>query len=141
VRGGRAQCIRINGPGAPPCVGAFRVLEMNAVTKPKRVTVDSGAQTFAILWGDGHQTVFPLDGLRRACPCAHCRGGHAKMHELPDPETFRLPSLMQWKSVRVEPVGGYALRFTWDDGHDAGIYTWQRLRAMCPCDACAELRD
>ncbi|GIV59551.1 DUF971 domain-containing protein [Rhodocaloribacter litoris] len=103
----------------------------------RRVTVDREAQTLTIVWQDGHRSVFPLDGLRRACPCAACRG-HEGTDELPDPALFRVPALMRWEHLRLEPVGHYALRFIWDDGHDTGIYTWRRLRAMCPCDACTQ---
>lgn len=106
-------------------------------TRPKRVTVDKEAQTLSIDWADDHLTVYPLDGLRRACPCATCQG-HGNMSRLPDPEIFQVPSLMQWYDVRPEPVGDYALRIRWDDGHDSGIYTWDRLRRMCPCDECLE---
>lgn len=104
---------------------------------PRRITVQTDEQALVIDWTDGHRTVFPLDGLRRACPCAGCMGGHEHMGTLPDPEIFRVPSLMRWNDVRVEPVGTYAIRIRWDDGHDAGIYTWKRLRDMCPCDICA----
>ena len=58
------------------------------------------------------------------------------MGTLPDPELFLVPGLMRWESVKIEPVGGYGIRFIWDDGHDAGIYTWERLRVTCPCDSC-----
>lgn len=58
------------------------------------------------------------------------------MGQLPDPELFLVPSLMRWNDVKIEPVGGYAIKFTWDDGHDAGIYTWERLRVTCPCAEC-----
>ena len=64
-------------------------------------------------------------------------GGHEHMGTLPDPVVFRLPALMRWEKVRVDAVGSYAIRIVWDDGHDAGIYTWKRLRATCPCDACS----
>lgn len=107
---------------------------MDARTTPQRVTLDSKAQTLTIDWADGHRSVFPLDGLRRACPCVACQGGHAAMGALPDPEVFVVPSLMTWRDVRVEPVGRYALRLVWDDGHDKGIYSWERLRAMCPAE-------
>ena len=100
-----------------------------------RITVSVEQQTFAIDWADGHHTVYPLDGLRRACPCAACRG-HERMHELPDPELFRLPSLMRWTALKVEAAGSIGLRLMWDDGHDTGIYSWERLRAMCPCNEC-----
>ncbi len=104
---------------------------------PRRIVLESALQTLGIVWNDGHETVFPLDGLRRACPCASCMGGHDRMGMLPEREIFLVPSLMRWDDVKLEQVGGYGLRIIWDDGHDAGIYTWERLRAMCPCDACA----
>ena len=58
------------------------------------------------------------------------------MGALPDPEIFRIPAVMRWESARVDQVGTYAIRIRWDDGHDAGIYTWKRLRTTCPCDSC-----
>ncbi len=36
----------------------------------------------------------------------------------------------------VEPVGRYALRFKWSDGHDTGLFTFEALRKMCQCDIC-----
>ena len=101
-----------------------------------RIMVDVEEQTFSIDWTDGHHTVYPLDGLRRACPCATCQG-HGRMSELPDPNLFRLPSLMRWTALKVEPAGSIGLRLIWDDGHGTGIYSWERLRAMCPCRDCA----
>jgi len=102
---------------------------------PVRITVDSEAQTFTIVWKDSHITSFPLDGLRRACPCAGCQG-HAKMHTLPDPALFRLPALMRWNNLKIQSAGSIGLRLIWDDGHNTGIYSWERLRAMCPCSEC-----
>ncbi len=102
---------------------------------PGSITVDRQTQTLSLIWKDGHETVFPLDGLRRACPCAGCQG-HGKMHELPDPEIFEVPALMQWNNVQLRTAGSVGLRLVWDDGHDTGIHTWKRLRAMCPCPAC-----
>jgi len=60
------------------------------------------------------------------------------MGRLPDPEIFLVPALMRWNDLKLIPVGNYALRFVWDDGHDAGIYSWERLRLMCPCPECLE---
>jgi len=105
---------------------------------PTRVTVTKETQQLSIAWADGHVSTFPLDGLRRACPCAGCQGGHENMGRLPDPEIFLVPALMRWNDLKLIPVGNYALRFVWDDGHDAGIYSWERLRLMCPCPECLE---
>lgn len=111
---------------------------MSLQTTAHRVAVHTDDQTLVIEWADGHRTVYPLDGLRNACPCAACRG-HEHLGELPDPEVFRVPALLRWEKLRLEPVGHYALRFHWDDGHSTGLYTWQRLRAMCPCAVCQPL--
>ncbi len=99
----------------------------------QRLMINKEAQTLTVHWSDGRHCTFPLDGLRRACPCAACQG-HEKMHELPDPEIFRLPALMRWENVRAEIAGSVGVRLTWDDGHNSGIFTWERLRAMCPCE-------
>ena len=109
---------------------------MDRSTTPTRVTIEKEAQTFVIEWADGHRTVYPLDGLRRACPCAACQG-HGNMDRLPDPEIFRVPALTRWENLRAEPAGSIGLRLIWDDGHDTGIYSWERLRAMCPCASCS----
>ena len=32
---------------------------------------------------------------------------------------------------RIEPVGNYAIRLYFDDGHDTGLYSWDELRRFC----------
>lgn len=33
--------------------------------------------------------------------------------------------------IKVEPVGHYAIKLTFDDGHDSGLYTWEYLQNLC----------
>lgn len=33
--------------------------------------------------------------------------------------------------VKIEPVGHYAMKLTFDDGHDSGIYSWDYLYQLC----------
>ena len=40
------------------------------------------------------------------------------------------------RPVKAEAVGKYAIRFTWSDGHEHGIYSWDFLRDICPCAEC-----
>ena len=40
------------------------------------------------------------------------------------------------KPTAAEGVGKYAIRFSWNDGHDLGIYSWAFLREVCPCEEC-----
>lgn len=103
---------------------------MSATTTPRRITISAEEQTFTIHWADGLESIYPLDGLRRACPCVHCQGGHANMSALPDPSVMEQPPRRRWDDLQVERAGSVGLRITWDDGHDTGIYTWERLRAL-----------
>ena len=38
--------------------------------------------------------------------------------------------------VEVEAVGNYAIRINWSDGHNAGIYSFEHFRKICPCPEC-----
>lgn len=104
--------------------------------RPAGITVDRNRKTLVIRWNDGHVSEYGLAGLREACPCAECKGGHEKMGILPEIDIFNIP-LTPVKSDEVksaELVGNYALQITWGDGHKYGIYSWDYLRALRPPD-------
>ena len=44
------------------------------------------------------------------------------------------------KPVSAEGVGKYAIKFSWNDSHDLGIYSWKFLREVCPCEECKKSR-
>lgn len=103
--------------------------------KPKAIRASRSRAVLEIDWEDGHQSEYPLRGLRAACPCAECRGGHAGMGRPGSPGMLDLP-MVETRSaelVSMAGVGNYALQLVWKDGHDYGIYTWELLREMCPC--------
>lgn len=86
-------------------------------------------------WSDGRITRHDMSELRRLCPCAHCRRERERM-ERRDLSQLRViqgpagePPARPPRIARVEPVGRYALRFNWNDGHSAGIYTYEFLRS------------
>jgi DUF971 family protein len=90
---------------------------------------------FVVVWDDGHESYYPLEELRRACPCAACSGEpdlFGRMSAGPAPhyseQSFQLAS--------VDRIGNYALQPNWADGHTWGIWTFERLRAFCPCREC-----
>jgi DUF971 family protein len=41
------------------------------------------------------------------------------------------------KMLSAAPVGNYAIRIDWSDGHKTGIYSYEHFRRICPCDECA----
>jgi DUF971 family protein len=84
-----------------------------------------------ITWNDGHFGSYPSWYLRENCPCASC------VEEWSGRRMIRKGSIpADLERVDVESVGNYALRFTWSDHHDTGIYAFDYLRALCPCPAC-----
>jgi DUF971 family protein len=50
------------------------------------------------------------------------------------PKPRYTPSSFQLDNVTT--VGNYALQPNWADGHNYGMWTYDRLRATCPCDEC-----
>lgn len=104
--------------------------------RPQDLTINRAEQSLLIIWADGHRSTYPLSGLRNLCPCAECRGGHENMGGPVDRAALHVQPHATWQVRDAHLVGNYALSFSWADGHDAGIYTWSYLRALCPCDVC-----
>jgi DUF971 family protein len=94
-------------------------------TDPANMEVHIPDRTLTIQWGDGHRSVYSFDLLRKECPCAVCR----EIRQAAKDDPFQVVT-------SAEKVGLYALRFTWSDGHDTGIYSYDYLRATCPCEIC-----
>ena len=83
----------------------------------------------------GHEAFYPARDLRLACPCAACVD---EMSGRPLLEPATVPADVRPLSLAL--VGAYGLKVQWSDGHGTGIYTFQRLRASCPCEACLATR-
>ena len=91
-----------------------------------------------IVWDDAHESTYELAYLREQCPCATCKGHHGPPTTLVRQSRGGLPILQTQKpkpqpSIEVKgvvPVGQYAIRFTWGDGHDSGLYSWRYLRTL-----------
>lgn len=108
---------------------------MGFVSDPAAYGIEDDGRQFTVRWRDGHESRYALGDLRKACPCADCRTAkkpHGGLQVLAGPGTDR----GEIRMVHMEPVGRYALRFTWSDGHSTGIYSFDFLRGLCPCDAC-----
>lgn len=82
----------------------------------------------ALAWSDGSETYLPVEGLRRACPCAACQGEPDALGRVVRPRVQIGPK--SFELVGWETVGGYALQFRWGDGHSTGLYSYQYLRNL-----------
>ena len=85
----------------------------------------AGARRLAITWSDGIASEYDVRALRLACACAQCVDEWTGAQTL-DPAT--VPEDVQ--PLRIAPVGRYAIRIDWSDGHTAGIYSFRRLREI-----------
>ena len=93
-----------------------------------------GDDRLVIEWNDGHRSEYLWTHLRSNCPCAGC-----KEERLQPPDPFRIlkPSEIEpLKPVSISPVGYYAYKITWSDGHDTGLFTLEHLRELCQCPQC-----
>lgn len=102
-----------------------------AAVMPHSVTrEDAGLR---IEWAPaGHEALYPARALRLDCRCAACV---EEISGRPLLDAAAVPADV--RPVTVALVGGYGLRIRWSDGHDTGIYTFEQLRAACPCGSCA----
>ena len=104
---------------------------------PVKVRVDkSGGTGMTIEWRDGVRSEWNFAWLRAACPCATCHeereaAGRAPGVAKPKPASLLPMFEAPPRPVDVTPVGKYALRFKWNDGHEAGLYSWDYLRNGC----------
>lgn len=81
-----------------------------------------------IRWQDEHESTYACAFLRKKCRCALCVDewtGQATLNPADIDENVR--------PIQIQGVGRYGIRIDWNDGHNAGIYTFKFLREICPC--------
>ncbi len=88
---------------------------------PSKLKAPHGARSTEITWADGLHCVYPNKLLRSFCPCGTCQGHHGPIRRIDGGNT---------ELRQIEPVGSYALKLVWGDGHDTGIYTFRHLRDL-----------
>lgn len=92
---------------------------------PRIATLNEvGRYAIGVRWADGHDSIYPLENLRRGCPCNACRGAIAG--EIP-PASQRLGQLSR--------LGEQGVFLEWVDGHET-LYTTSELRSICGCARC-----
>jgi DUF971 family protein len=76
-----------------------------------------------VTFADGRRRSFPAEFLRVESPSAEVQGhGPGQRITVPGKAKVGISGL--------EPVGNYAVRILFDDGHDTGIYSWTYLREL-----------
>jgi DUF971 family protein len=90
---------------------------------PTEIKVDKDRRLLQVSFDDGAHFELSAELLRVLSPSAEVQG-HAPSQRV------TVPGKKKVSIARLEPVGNYALRIVFDDGHDTGLYTWDYLREL-----------
>lgn len=87
---------------------------------PVEVLLHQQSRILEIAFDDGKRFELPCEYLRVSSPSAEVRG-HGVGHEVLQVGKRNV------NITAIEPVGHYALKLTFDDGHDSGLFSWDYL--------------
>ncbi len=90
---------------------------------PTEIRIDRANKSLRVTFDDGGVFNLSAEYLRVSSPSAEVQG-HG-------PSTRNLPGAKRHVGVtRAEPVGNYAVRLIFDDGHSSGLFSWDYLRQL-----------
>jgi DUF971 family protein len=90
---------------------------------PTEIRLAKDRRTLHVAFEDGAAYALPAELLRVESPSAEVQG-----HGPTQKKT--VPGKAEVEIIGVEPVGHYAVKLTFDDMHDTGIYGWDYLREL-----------
>ena len=94
-----------------------------SVAAPVEITLRRRSRVLEVAWADGTRYALSFEYLRVHSPSAEVQG-HG-----PGQDVLQIAK----ENVvlkGIEPVGNYAVRLSFDDGHDTGLYTWKYLAEL-----------
>lgn len=90
---------------------------------PTEIRLAKDRRTLHVAFEDGAAFALPAELLRVESPSAEVQG-----HSPTQKQT--VPGKRHVEILQVEPVGHYAVKLTFDDMHDTGIFAWDYLRQL-----------
>lgn len=92
------------------------------MTRPSQIKLNKSKDALTVSFGETVFT-FTAEFLRVNSPSAEVQGhGHGQKKLIPGKKTVTIQG--------VEPVGHYAVRLNFSDGHNTGIFTWDYFQEM-----------
>ena len=91
--------------------------------RPVEIRLKSQQKALEIDFDDGTSVTLPAELLRVESPSAEVQGHGAGQRKT-------VPGRRHVGIMSIEPVGNYAIRITFDDLHDTGIYSWNYLHEL-----------
>jgi DUF971 family protein len=92
-------------------------------TWPTELRLSKDKRTLTVVFEGGDSFALPAEYLRVKSPSAEVQGHSAE-------ERKTVPGKRNVAILRVDPVGNYAVRLTFDDMHSTGIFAWDYLRQL-----------
>jgi DUF971 family protein len=99
------------------------VTEAAARPWPTELRLDSAKATLTVAFDNGQHFTLPAEYLRVESPSAEVQGHGAGQKKI-------VTGKESVKIARLEPVGNYAVRICFDDGHNTGLFTWDYLHEL-----------
>lgn len=90
---------------------------------PKELRVSKDRLLLTVTFADETPFELPAEMLRVLSPSAEVQGHSPE-------QRITVPGKRHVAISRIEPVGNYAVRIVFDDGHDTGIFTWSYLHEL-----------
>jgi DUF971 family protein len=90
---------------------------------PTELKVDKDKRVLTVTFDDGRSFALPAELLRVLSPSAEVQGHSPE-------QRVTVGGKKNVGIVRLEPVGNYAVRVVFDDGHDTGLFVWEYLREL-----------
>jgi len=90
---------------------------------PTELRLDKDKRVLTVTFDDGQRFALPAEFLRVLSPSAEVQG-HS------EDQRVTVAGKKNVGIVRIEPVGNYAARIVFDDGHDTGLFVWDYLREL-----------
>lgn len=110
-------------------------LKPKTIRKVKQIVDGSvNGAAIEITWSDMDSCVIPSDFLRKSCPCASCIEQRNNKIYSASKTSLRIVEhdyATATNLLSIFAVGNYGINLQWEDGHDAGIYTYDYLRLLC----------
>jgi DUF971 family protein len=100
----------------------------------KPLDIQQIGDELAVKWDDGSESFMKVETLRRACPCAGCKGEvdiMGNLYKNPD----RPLGAAAFRLMQINHVGGYAIQPVWADGHESGIFSFDYLKRVGELEA------
>ena len=96
----------------------------SAAPPPTELKLKRGRRELEVQFPDGVAAVLSAEYLR-----VHSPSAEVTQHGVG--EGVLVVGKENVAIARIEPVGRYAVRLVFDDGHDTGLYTWAVLHDLC----------